>query len=343
MAKPKLLSLIAALLISGILTVVLAFYFEFSFFLFIVSALIFSVSFMIVLIIMEKYIYRKIKTIHSGITAQLAGDSPGSGNYPSNMATNDVLTALESDLNRWSQERREEITRLKKLENYRKEFLGNVSHELKTPVFNIQGYILTLLDGGLEDKSINRDYLQRAEKSVERMIRIIDDLESITQMEAGELQLEIEKFDLSLLAKDVIDSLEMNAKEKNIKLTLAKYDESPVWVNGDKYRLRQVLLNLLVNSVKYGKVNGETRISFRDAGEKIMTEIADNGIGIEKKHLARIFERFYRIDKSRSREAGGTGLGLSIVEHILEAHGQTISVLSTPGVGTIFSFSLKKG
>jgi two-component system, OmpR family, phosphate regulon sensor histidine kinase PhoR len=178
---------------------------------------------------------------------------------------------------------------------------------------------------------------------VERMIRIIEDLESITRLEAGELQLEIERFDLSALAKDVIDSLEMNAREKNIKLILGKYNDQPVWVTGDKFRLRQVFLNLLTNSIKYGKINGETRINFRDAGEKIMTEVADNGIGIEKKHLARIFERFYRIDKSRSREAGGTGLGLSIVEHILEAHGQTISVLSTPDVGTVFTFSLKKG
>lgn len=342
MAKPKLLSLIAALLISGIITAVLAFYVIFNFLLFIVSALIFFISFFVILFIIEKFIYREIKAIHSDIVSQLADDS-GNNHAHGSRISSDALKALDSDLHRWSKERKEEITRLEKLENYRKEFLGNVSHELKTPVFNIQGYILTLLDGGLEDKSINRNYLQRAEKSVERMISIIEDLESITQLEAGELQLEIEKFDISQLAKEVIDSLEMLAKEKNIRLILEKYDENPVWVFGDKFRLRQVFLNLLVNSIKYGKENGETRINFRDAGEKIMTEVTDNGIGIEKKHLPRIFERFYRIDKSRSREGGGTGLGLSIVEHILEAHGQTISVLSTPGVGTVFSFSLKKG
>ena len=339
MSKPKLLSLIAALIISGIITSVFAFYFIFSVLLFIVAIFIFSVSFLVILFIIEKYIYKKIFTLHSDVKSQLADDlyfNEKPGLY------NDALEKLNTDFQRWSKGRKEEIARLNKLENYRKEFLGNVSHELKTPIFNIQGYILTLLDGGLEDKNINRDYLQRAEKSVERMITIIEDLESITQLEVGELQLEIEKFDISLIAKEVIDSLEMNAKEKNIKLILGKYDDNPIWVWGDKFRLRQVFLNLVVNSIKYGKENGETRINFRDAGEKIMIEVADNGIGIEKHHLPRIFERFYRIDKSRSREAGGTGLGLSIVEHIIEAHGQTISVLSTPGVGTVFSFSLKK-
>lgn len=342
MAKPKLLSLAAAILISGILTVIFSFYAVLALSLFLSAMLVFSVSFFIILFIIEKLIYSEIKAIHSDIVSQLAEDISSTASR-SGKISNDALKELGTDLHRWSKERKEEIARLEKLENYRKEFLGNVSHELKTPVFNIQGYILTLLDGGLEDKSINRNYLQRAEKSVERMIGIIEDLESITQLETGELQLDIEKFDLSQLAKEVIDSLEMLAKGKNIRLILEKYDENPVWALGDRFRLRQVFLNLLVNSIKYGKENGETRISFRDAGEKIMAEVSDNGIGIEKKHLSRIFERFYRIDKSRSREGGGTGLGLSIVEHILEAHGQTISVLSTPGVGTVFSFSLKKG
>ncbi len=335
MAKPKLLSLFASLLISGIITAVFAFYFVLGFFLFIIGIFIFSVSFIVILFILEKFIYKKIQTIHSNVKAQITSDIKSTD-------SNGDLENLENDLQIWSQERKEEIARLKKLENYRKEFLGNVSHELKTPVFNIQGYILTLLDGGLEDKGINRDYLQRAEKSVERMIGIIEDLESITQLETGELQLEIEKFDISILAKEVIDSLEIKAKEKNIRLILGKYNDAPIFVLGDKFRLRQVLLNLIENSIKYGKQNGETKINFRDAGNKIIVEIADNGIGIDKKHLSRIFERFYRIDKSRSRDAGGTGLGLSIVEHIIEAHGENISVLSTDEVGTIFSFPLKK-
>lgn len=335
MAKPKLLSLLAALAISFIITLVFSFYFVINIPLIFVSVLIFSVSFLVILFVIEKFIYKKIQAIHSTVKSQISFDAKIHD-------SNDSLKNLENDLQLWSQERKEEIARLKKLENYRKEFLGNVSHELKTPVFNIQGYIATLLDGGLEDKNINRDYLQRAEKSVERMIGIIEDLESITQLETGELQLEIEKFDISLLAKDVIESLEMKAREKNISLIIGKYDEAPVFVSGDKFRLRQVLLNLIDNSIKYGKSGGETKINFRDAGNKIIVEVADNGIGIEKQHLPRIFERFYRIDKSRSRDAGGTGLGLSIVEHIIEAHGETISVISTSGVGTIFSFPLRK-
>lgn len=339
MSKPKLFSLIASVLISGITCLAFVLFSKDSLSLFVIAVLIFSVSFLVNLIIIDRIIYKRILAIHSEIKPQLEADPSANENRPEPV---DVLKTMGTDMKRWVHERKEEIARLKKLENYRKEFLGNVSHELKTPVFNIQGYILTLLDGGLEDKNINRNYLQRAEKSVNRMISIIEDLESITQLETGELQLEIEKFDISLLAKDVIYSLEMIAKEKNIKLILGKYNENPVWVSGDKYRLRQVFLNLIVNSVKYGKEGGETRINFRDAGENVIIEVADNGIGIEKQYLSRIFERFFRIDKSRSREGGGTGLGLSIVEHIIVAHGQKISVLSTPGAGTVFSFPLKK-
>lgn len=249
---------------------------------------------------------------------------------------------LNLEIVAWAEDRKEEIERLKKLEVYRKEFLGNVSHELKTPIFNIQGYVLTLLDGGLEDPSINRNYLIRAEKSVDRMITIIEDLEAISQLETGELQLEIERFDLAALMKDVIDAQEMKATEKGIMLTMPE-EIKPLYVVGDRFRIRQVIVNLIVNSVKYGKEYGETKIRFYDAGETVLIEIADNGIGIAKKHLPRLFERFYRVDKGRSREQGGTGLGLAIVKHIIEAHNQTIEVMSTEGVGTVFSFMLKKG
>lgn len=249
---------------------------------------------------------------------------------------------LNLEIVAWAEDRKEEIERLKKLEVYRKEFLGNVSHELKTPIFNIQGYVLTLLDGGLEDPSINRNYLIRAEKSVDRMITIIEDLEAISQLETGELQLDIERFDLAALMKDVIDAQEMRATEKGIMLTMPE-EIKPLFVVGDRFRIRQVIVNLIVNSVKYGKEYGETKIRFYDAGETVLIEIADNGIGIAKKHLPRLFERFYRVDKGRSREQGGTGLGLAIVKHIIEAHNQTIEVMSTEGVGTVFSFMLKKG
>ncbi|MGB3947056.1 MAG: ATP-binding protein [Bacteroidia bacterium] len=248
---------------------------------------------------------------------------------------------LNTEIMAWADDRKNEIERLKKLEVYRKEFLGNVSHELKTPIFNIQGYVLTLLDGGLEDPSINKNYLMRAEKSVDRMITIIDDLEAISQLETGELQIEPERFDIVALIKDVLEAQEMKATEKGIVLR-APVETRPVIVLADRFRIRQVLVNLVVNSVKYGKPNGETKIRLYNAGNTVSIEVSDNGIGIGKEHLPRLFERFYRVDKSRSREQGGTGLGLAIVKHIIEAHNQTINVMSTKGVGTVFSFTLQK-
>ena len=249
---------------------------------------------------------------------------------------------LSIEILAWIEERKSEIDRLKKLEVYRKEYLGNISHELKTPVFNIQGYVLTLLDGGLEDPSINRNYLMRAEKSVDRMIAMIDDLEAISQLETGELQIEPESFDIIVLWKELLEAQEMQAKEKGIALTINEGNKA-LFVFADRFRIRQVIVNLIVNSIKYGKQGGETKIRFYDAGANISIEVADNGIGIAKVHLPRLFERFYRVNKSRSREQGGTGLGLAIVKHIIEAHNQKIKVMSTEGVGTVFSFNLKKG
>ncbi|MBI3503094.1 MAG: sensor histidine kinase [Bacteroidetes bacterium] len=254
-----------------------------------------------------------------------------------------VIEKIKKESEQIKSQRKEEIERLNELENYRKEFLGNVSHELKTPIFNIQGYISTLLDGGLEDKTINLDYLVRSMKSVDRMIAIVEDLQTITQLEKGELEIEEERFDIIALTKDAIDSEEMKAKEKKISIELANDSTQQIFVLADKFRIRQVIANLIVNSIRYGKENGKTTIKISDAGEKIIVEIADSGIGIPKEHLPRVFERFYRVDKSRSREQGGTGLGLSIVKHILEAHGQTIDVMSTEGAGSVFSFTLKKG
>lgn len=250
---------------------------------------------------------------------------------------------LNKEILAWADDRKDEIDRLKKLEVYRKEFLGNVSHELKTPIFNIQGYVLTLLDGGLEDENINRDYLMRAERSVDRMITIVDDLEAISQLETGELQLEPERFDIVALSKDILDAQEMKATGKGIILSLGDGASKPMYVYADRFRIRQVLTNLVVNSVKYGKEYGETKVDFYDRGDTILIDITDNGIGIAQEHLPRLFERFYRVDKSRSREQGGTGLGLAIVKHIIEAHDQTISASSTEGEGTTFSFTLAKG
>jgi two-component system phosphate regulon sensor histidine kinase PhoR len=228
------------------------------------------------------------------------------------------------------------------LETYRKEYLGNVSHELKTPIFNIQGYVSTLIDGGIYDESINIEYLKKADKSVDRMIHIIDDLETISQLESGSLYLEKEKFDLVALTKDVSDQIELSATKKNISIHISEDSKKSIKVIADKFRIRQVFVNLITNSIKYGRDGGKTLIRFRVIEDKAIVEISDDGIGIESQHLPRLFERFYRVDKGRSREQGGTGLGLSIVKHILEAHEQVIEVESQVGVGTTFRFTLSK-
>jgi len=252
------------------------------------------------------------------------------------------LSDVEQDVENWAQNQLQEIERLKELERYRKDFVGNVSHELKTPIFNIQGYILTLLEGGLEDPNINKLYLTRTEKSIDRMISIVEDLESINKLETGELKPNFSVFDIVKIAEDVIEMEQRLAKERRIWLTFADKPEKPLMVKADRKRIIEVLTNLVVNGLKYGKKNGFVKIGFYDFDDKIMIEVSDNGIGIDKKDLSRVFERFYRVDKSRSREQGGTGLGLSIVKHIIEAHNQTINVQSVLNEGTTFTFTLEK-
>jgi two-component system phosphate regulon sensor histidine kinase PhoR len=253
----------------------------------------------------------------------------------------DPIERFNAEIIQLSNDRQKELEHLQKLENYRKEFLGNVSHELKTPIFNIQGYVATLIDGGINDPKINIEYLKRADKSVDRMINIIDDLETISQLETGTLSLDLEKFNIVEMIHDVCKQIEIQAQKKNIALNVITQKDT-VKVFADRFRVRQVFSNLLSNSIKYGKENGETSITINPDKEKVSITIADNGIGIEEKHLPRVFERFYRVDKGRSREQGGTGLGLSIVKHIIEAHNQTISVSSIENQGTTFVFSLPK-
>ncbi|HPQ09439.1 MAG TPA: ATP-binding protein [Bacteroidia bacterium] len=236
-------------------------------------------------------------------------------------------------------ERQKEKEHYKNLDSYRKEYLGNVSHELKTPLFNVQGYISTLLDGAKDEPEILNEYLLKADKNIERMLNIIDDLETISQLESGAMILDYENFDIISVINEVFEQMELSAKSKNIKLILES-NKSHYLVNADKFRIRQVLINLISNSIKYGKENGITKVTLQNDNQKIIVSVADNGIGIEEKHLPRIFERFYRVDKGRSREQGGTGLGLAIVKHIIEAHKQTISVQSKIGEGTTFTFTL---
>jgi two-component system phosphate regulon sensor histidine kinase PhoR len=255
----------------------------------------------------------------------------------------DIIEDVNTEVENWEKGHEEEITKFKELEKYRREFIGNVSHELKTPIFNIQGYIQTLLDGGLDDPKINKTFLKRADKSVNRMIAIVEDLETISELESYELKMDYQDFDIVDLTKDVVEFLEINAKKKKAKIYFRDDYDKPIMVKADIKRIRQVLINLIENSLKYGREeDGRTKISFFDMDENILIEVSDNGGGISEKDLPRVFERFYRTDKARSRKKGGTGLGLAIVKHIIEAHNQTINVRSYPGVGSTFGFTLKK-
>lgn len=255
----------------------------------------------------------------------------------------DVVAEIRDELTDWADKKSEEINRLKDSERFRKDYMGNVAHELKTPVFTIQGYVLTLLDGALEDEEINRVYLERTDKNVERLLHILNDLDEIAKYESGELGFDRVVFDVKALAREIIESLEIDSRKYGVTIKTSPNNNSPIWVNADRNRITQVLMNLVTNSLRYGKKGGTTKIGFVDMFEKVMVEVEDDGIGIAKEHMSRIFERFYRVDKSRSREHGGTGLGLSIVKHILEAHGEQISCRSELGKGTTFSFSLTKG
>ena len=251
---------------------------------------------------------------------------------------------ISDELNAWADDNDKEISRLKDAEKFRKQYLGNVAHELKTPVFNIQGYISTLLDGGLEDEMINRKYLERAEKSVDRMINIINDLDTIARLESDMNEMRFETFDVVALAKDIAEQSEIEASKRGISITVKGADDLPsrFWVSADKFYIGQVLQNLIANSIRYGKDGGQTKITCRDMLDKILVEVEDNGIGISKSDAPRVFERFYRTDKGRSREQGGTGLGLAIVKHVVEGHGEHVSVRSELGVGSTFTFTLKK-
>ena len=298
--------------------------------------LILSVSlstFIFVRWLVDKFIYNKIKLIYKNISDNKA--KPG---YLEGVDLNQV----DEDVSEWNKNRENEIEKLEIRESYRRQFVGNVAHELKTPIFNIQGYIDTLLDGALEDSNINRKFLERANKSVSRMIYIVEDLDAITKLEGGKIEIEEEPVDVIELILDVVDQLEMKAKKRNVNIVVEDPRLERYMVEADIEKIKQVLINLMVNAIKYGKEGGEVLVRTFDMDENVLVEIADNGNGIPQKHLSKIFERFYRVDKSRDREQGGSGLGLSIVKHIIEAHNQSINVRSTLGTGTTFSFTLRK-
>ena len=303
----------------------------------VIAVCVFVFSFILLRWSLKKFIYNRIKVIYRTIhDLMVTKDAPSK-----KAIEGDWYGEIEKDVEQWANAQNKEIEDLRRLEKYRRDFLGSVSHELKTPIFNIQGYVLTLLEGGLEDASINREYLLRTELNIDRMVAIINDLETISKLESGVLKLQYQKFDLVALTREIVDFYEMNARERSISLIINR--ATPVMVSADKERIRHVLANLVENSIKYGMQNGRTLISFYDMDQNVLTEIEDNGMGIYEEDIPRVFERFFRTSQGRSREKKGTGLGLAIVKHIIEAHKQAINVKSSPGRGTTFTFTLKKG
>lgn len=284
----------------------------------------------------EKFIYKRVKKIYDDVSL-LENSSFRNQSITTDMAT------LTKEVQKFAKDKKLEIETLKIREEYRREFLGNVSHELKTPLFTVQGYLLTLLDGAMDDKNIRKKYLQRAEKGVERLIYIVKDLDMITKLETGDIHLELSEFNVVEVIQNVFDLLEMRAAKKNITLTFDKKYNTKILVFADQEKVQQVITNLVMNSIKYGKENGTTEVSIEDlVNNKIIIRVTDNGEGIEKKHIPRLFERFYRVDKSGARSEGGSGLGLAIVKHIVEGHDEKIYIESEYGVGSEFSFTLEK-
>ncbi|WNH08331.1 sensor histidine kinase [Thalassobellus suaedae] len=323
--------------ITLLMSVFLYYYFELIWwmpFVFFVTTYIFS--FLLIQYRVERFIYRRVKKIYDDLTL-LESASLTKGAITTDMRT------LTQEIDKFARDKKIEIETLKVREKYRKEFLGNVSHELKTPLFTVQGYILTLLDGAMDNKNLREKYLERASKGIDRLGYIIKDLDMITKLEVGDLSLNIETFDIVELVKNVFDMLEMKASRRSITLTFDMNYTKPILVKADKERIQQVLMNLIVNSLKYGRDKGTTEVSIENLiKNKVIVRVTDNGEGIEKVHLSRLFERFYRVDKSGSRKEGGSGLGLSIVKHIIEAHDEKIYVESEFGVGSEFSFTLEK-
>lgn len=304
-----------------------------------VGILVFTIAYLVVLFYLRKYIYRKIKLIYKSIHKHKL--TPEEKNQTVDVKS-DIMEEVEKEVAEWADNQAREIENLKSWQEYRRKFLGDISHELKTPIFNIQGYLETLLEGGVYDKKINFKYLKRAAKNVERLNTIVDDLDAISRLESGQLVLEIHPFDIRELAEEVFEDLEIKALKRKIKLAFKIGADHHYRVLADRESIRQVLMNLVHNSIKYGQQGGETKVGFYDMDKYVLVEVADNGLGIPEEHLNHVFDRFYRVDKSRSRKQGGSGLGLSIVKHIIEAHKQTINVRSTVKLGSTFGFTLQK-
>ena len=296
----------------------------------------FIISFFVIQYRVERFIYSRVKNIYNEVSLLDVND------LDRKSITSDMDT-LSKEVQRFAEDKSLQIEMLQMREKYRREFLGNVSHELKTPLFTVQGYILTLLEGAVNDKTIRNKYLERANKGVERLIDVVKDLDMISKLESGDMSLNFETFNIVELIQNVFDLLEIKAKKRNTILAFNKLYDTPLLVKGDLNRIEQVLINLIENSIKYGKINGHTTVNINNySDEKFIVKVTDDGEGVKEVNKSRLFERFFRVDQSRSREQGGSGLGLSIVKHIAEAHHQQVFVESEYGVGSTFSFTLEK-
>lgn len=301
-----------------------------------IGIVVFVFTFFMVQVMVERFIYRRVKAIYNEVSVLNLED------LIKNNITSDMET-LSQEVKKFAEDKRLEIEMLKIREKYRREYLGNISHELKTPLFTVQGYLLTLLEGGVKDKMMRDKYLERANKGVERLINVVKDLDMIAKLESGNLNPKFETFNIVAVIQNVFDLLEIKAAKKSISLSYNKAYDTPILVNADLKRIEQVLINLVENSIKYGKQKGRTVVSIKNySAHQISVEIADDGEGIAERHLSRLFERFYRVEPSRARDQGGSGLGLSIVKHILEAHQQEVKVSSDLGKGCTFLFTLEK-
>lgn len=308
----------------------------------IVFAVTFIITYWLYYNTLQRFIYRKIKLIYKFIYQTKATKKEEF--FYENILPQKSMEEVSEDVQKWAIQKRDEIEILQANEQFRKEFLMNLAHELRTPIFTLQGYIETLLGGAMEDPEVNKKFLTNASKSAERLVRLVDDLGEISKLESGRIPIVHESFVIQDLVKDVYEEFSLRAKEKNIELVIKKGTERPRLVYADKPKIKQVLVNLIENAIKYGHDHGQVSAGFYEVDDKhIYIEISDNGPGIAEEHISRIFERFYRADRSRSRHIGGTGLGLAIVKHIIEAHGQQVTVRSTLNVGSSFGFTLEKG
>lgn len=341
--SPRNLAIFLSALIAVITGTITIFFLEFKtdhfLELFLIYTLgIFIVFYIILFYSLNRFILERIRPIYKTIH----NSSLPENKFQEQIENEDIITVVNKDVEKWAKNKAREISQLKQLEKYRREFLGNVSHELKTPIFNIQGYISTLMDGGINDPAINLKYLERSEKSINRLINIVNDLESISLMESSDFTFKFKDFDLIKLTREVFELHESRAQELDIRLHIKKTDLEKIMVHANREKIFEAMSNLIGNSIKYGKRGGTSIVHFHDMDNNYLVEVEDNGIGIPEQDISRVFERFYRSDKSRSREMGGTGLGLAIVKHIIEAHNQSIYCKSNLGKGSSFLFTLQK-